>query len=92
MTYGRGVVRVTLVLSVLAWAGFVAADDLVVSGSSMVIDTDTQVDGSVFVQDGGTLTIKTFEKSDKILAEINDTGMGIDEEDMKKIFEACSTD
>jgi len=34
------------------------ADDLVVSGGSMVIDSDTVVDGSVFVENGGTLTIR----------------------------------
>jgi PKD repeat protein len=35
-----------------------SADDLVVDGTSMVIDSDTQVDGSVWVENGGTLTIR----------------------------------
>jgi len=41
--------------------------------------------------DGGTLTIKTKEKHNNILIEISDTGVGMKEEDAKKIFDAFFT-
>ena len=41
--------------------------------------------------DGGTLTIKTAPKGDNIHIEITDTGIGIREEDMDKIFDAFFT-
>jgi len=41
--------------------------------------------------DGGTLTIKTMPKGDNIHIEITDTGTGIREEDMDKIFDAFFT-
>ena len=41
--------------------------------------------------DGGTLTIKTMEKEGNIYIEISDTGTGIKEEDIYKIFEAFFT-
>ncbi|NVM25793.1 MAG: PAS domain S-box protein [Desulfobacterales bacterium] len=41
--------------------------------------------------DGGTLTIKTMTKRDNIHIEITDTGIGIREEDMDKIFDAFFT-
>jgi len=41
--------------------------------------------------DGGTLTIKTMAKRDNIHTEITDTGIGIREEDMDKIFDAFFT-
>jgi len=41
--------------------------------------------------DGGTLTIKTFEKVGKIIIEISDTGIGIEEEYIHKIFDAFFT-
>ena len=41
--------------------------------------------------DGGTLTIKTAAKGDNIHIEITDTGIGIREEDMDKIFDAFFT-
>jgi len=41
--------------------------------------------------DGGTLTVKTLAKGDKIYIEITDTGIGIREENMDKIFDAFFT-
>jgi len=41
--------------------------------------------------DGGTLTINTAAKGDNIHIEITDTGIGIREEDMDKIFDAFFT-
>ena len=41
--------------------------------------------------DGGTLTIKTMAKGDSIHIEITDTGVGIREEDLDKIFDAFFT-
>jgi two-component system NtrC family sensor kinase len=41
--------------------------------------------------DGGTLTIKTEAKGDNIHIEISDTGTGIREENMTKIFDAFFT-
>jgi two-component system NtrC family sensor kinase len=41
--------------------------------------------------DGGTLTIKTMAKGDNIHIEITDTGIGIREENINKIFDAFFT-
>jgi len=41
--------------------------------------------------DGGKLTIKTMAKGDNIYIEVTDTGMGIREEDIDKIFDAFFT-
>ncbi len=41
--------------------------------------------------DGGTLTIKTMAKGDNIYIEITDTGIGIREEDINRIFDAFFT-
>ncbi|MFB0521195.1 MAG: PAS domain S-box protein [Desulfatiglandales bacterium] len=41
--------------------------------------------------DGGTLTIKTMAKGDNIHIEITDSGAGIREEDINKIFDAFFT-
>ena len=41
--------------------------------------------------DGGTLTVKTMEKGDEIRIEITDTGTGIREEDINRIFDAFFT-
>jgi len=41
--------------------------------------------------DGGTLTVKTLAKGDNIYIEITDTGIGIREENMDKIFDAFFT-
>jgi len=41
--------------------------------------------------DGGTLTIKTMVKGDNIYIETTDTGIGIREEDINKIFDAFFT-
>jgi two-component system NtrC family sensor kinase len=41
--------------------------------------------------DGGTLTIKTMAKGDQIRIEISDTGIGIGEENIDKIFDAFFT-
>jgi len=41
--------------------------------------------------DGGTLTFKTLSKGDKILIEISDTGIGIREGHLDKIFDAFFT-
>jgi two-component system NtrC family sensor kinase len=41
--------------------------------------------------EGGTLTIKTKSNRDHILVEVNDTGMGIREEHLDKIFDAFFT-
>jgi two-component system NtrC family sensor kinase len=41
--------------------------------------------------DGGALTIKTMKEGDSIHIEISDTGVGIQEEDMDKIFDAFFT-
>ena len=41
--------------------------------------------------DGGTLTIKTMAKEDNIYIETTDTGIGIREEDINKIFDAFFT-
>jgi two-component system NtrC family sensor kinase len=41
--------------------------------------------------DGGTLTVKTAGKDGKIHVEISDTGTGIKEDDIKKIFDAFFT-
>jgi PAS domain S-box-containing protein len=41
--------------------------------------------------DGGTLTVKTLAKGDNVYIEITDTGIGIREENMDKIFDAFFT-
>lgn len=41
--------------------------------------------------DGGTLTVKTYQKRDKAYIEITDTGIGIREENIDKIFDAFFT-
>ncbi len=41
--------------------------------------------------DGGTLTVKTLAKGDNIYIEITDTGIGIREENIDKIFDAFFT-
>jgi two-component system NtrC family sensor kinase len=41
--------------------------------------------------DGGTLTVKTMAKRDQIHIEISDTGIGIGEENIDKIFDAFFT-
>ncbi len=41
--------------------------------------------------DGGTLTVKTLTKGDNIYIEITDTGIGIREENIDKIFDAFFT-
>ena len=41
--------------------------------------------------DGGTLTVKTLAKADNIYIEITDTGIGIREENIDKIFDAFFT-
>ncbi len=41
--------------------------------------------------DGGTLTVKTLTKGDNIYIEITDTGIGIREENMERIFDAFFT-
>lgn len=53
---GRSALVVTGVLVMLT--GAAAADDLVVSGTTRVITSDMIVDGSIRVEDGGTLTIR----------------------------------
>jgi PKD repeat protein len=57
----RNLAGVTLLVSMvclLLGLPLVSADDLVVDGTTMVIDSDTQIDGSVYVENGGTLTIR----------------------------------
>ncbi|MFA5523958.1 MAG: ATP-binding protein [Tissierellales bacterium] len=39
------------------------------------------------MEDGGTLTIKTYDQDDKVVVEIGDTGSGIPEEIQKEVFE-----
>lgn len=41
--------------------------------------------------DGGTLTATTKEEEDNILIEVSDTGVGMNEEHLKKIFDAFFT-
>jgi len=41
--------------------------------------------------DGGTLTVKTLAKGDNVYIEITDTGIGIREENIDKIFDAFFT-
>jgi PAS domain S-box-containing protein len=41
--------------------------------------------------DGGTLTVKTMERGDNIYIEISDTGIGIREENLNRIFDAFFT-
>jgi PAS domain S-box-containing protein len=41
--------------------------------------------------DGGTLTVKTSGKDDEIVVEISDTGVGIEKENLNKIFDAFFT-
>ncbi|MBW2106961.1 MAG: PAS domain-containing sensor histidine kinase, partial [Deltaproteobacteria bacterium] len=41
--------------------------------------------------DGGTLSVKTLAKGDNIYIEITDTGIGIREENIDKIFDAFFT-
>jgi len=41
--------------------------------------------------DGGTLTVKTLAKGDNVYVEITDTGIGIREENIDKIFDAFFT-
>ncbi len=41
--------------------------------------------------DGGTLTVKTCTRDDEIVVEITDTGVGIKEGDINKIFDAFFT-
>jgi PAS domain S-box-containing protein len=41
--------------------------------------------------DGGTLTVKTYQKREKAYIEIADTGIGIREENIDKIFDAFFT-
>jgi two-component system NtrC family sensor kinase len=41
--------------------------------------------------DGGTLTVQTAVRGDEILIKISDTGTGIKEEDINKIFDAFFT-
>jgi signal transduction histidine kinase len=41
--------------------------------------------------DGGTLSVKTMQKGDAIYIEISDTGIGIREENIDKIFDAFFT-
>jgi PAS domain S-box-containing protein len=41
--------------------------------------------------DGGTLTVKTIERGDNIYIEISDTGIGIREENLNRIFDAFFT-
>ena len=43
------------------------------------------------MQDGGTLTIKTMAKGDSIHIDISDTGIGVREENLNKIFDAFYT-
>lgn len=39
------------------------------------------------MEDGGTLTIRTYDEEEKVVVEIGDTGSGIPEEIQKEIFE-----
>jgi two-component system NtrC family sensor kinase len=41
--------------------------------------------------EGGTLSVKTMMKGERIQIEITDTGVGIKEENMSKIFDAFYT-
>ncbi len=41
--------------------------------------------------EGGTLSVKTFSEENDILIEISDTGMGIQEENLSKIFDTFFT-
>jgi PAS domain S-box-containing protein len=41
--------------------------------------------------DGGTLTVKTSGKDEEIVVEISDTGVGIEKENLNKIFDAFFT-
>ena len=41
--------------------------------------------------DGGNLTFKTYSRDGKIIVEVSDTGTGIEEEDIKSIFDAFFT-
>jgi len=41
--------------------------------------------------DGGTLTVVTQDVEDNVLIEISDTGIGIKEENLKKIFDTFFT-
>ncbi len=41
--------------------------------------------------EGGTLTVKTGAVGEEIVIEISDTGIGIKEENLTKIFDAFST-
>jgi CRP-like cAMP-binding protein/putative methionine-R-sulfoxide reductase with GAF domain len=43
------------------------------------------------MKDGGTLTVRTFKKDNRILIEFSDTGCGIPEEIRHRIFEAFFT-
>ncbi len=54
----RTLSSVFLLCVMFTWPAVATAQDLVVSGSELVIDSDTEVDGSVIVEDGGTLTIR----------------------------------
>jgi len=41
--------------------------------------------------DGGTLNLRSYEKNSEIVIEINDTGVGISKEDIKKIYDPFFT-
>ncbi|MGA2030207.1 MAG: ATP-binding protein [Verrucomicrobiota bacterium] len=85
------IVRADAAAKKIAWALDFRAKEHVVSGDSVRLQQifwNVLKNAVKFTPEAGKITVQTFVKNDTIFIEITDTGIGINPEELKRVFNA----